>query len=178
MREADNRHFKGAHAMDIDEIRSICPDLNFKNDDIYMLVRFIPLVAVMMADGQRQQEEINLFYKFVKNFIHITQIQDQYALNITDMDVRRFFAPFIQTPVSSNRKHELSQLCDYLFDHFKQNWTNDKKMDIYDMCMEIAAAAPVPHCPLGIQRRISPEERKLLMEMIRALGLDLPPNQL
>jgi len=46
------------------------------------------------------------------------------------------------------------------------------------MCMEIAAAAPVPHCPLGIQRRISPEERKLLLEMIRALGLDLPPNQL
>lgn len=154
------------------DILNLAPSLRFERGEQVQLVRFIPMLAMIWADHDRQPEEVELFYSFVDRFVL------KWIPGMSTAEARAFFAPFMRETLSEAQRKELARLFDYLLLQFGQKLADDRKLDLYQLCQEVASAARAqPESASAAPRCISPEEQVLLLEMIHALHLDASIKQ-
>ena len=153
-----------------DEIQSLAPSLRFVREEYVQLVRFIPLLAMIWADGEQQPGEVALFHSFVERFV------TSWLPGVSPAEARTFFAPYLQDTLTPACHQELVRTFHYLVNQFGSRLTEDRKLDLYRLCHEIAqasrhAARNALSLDEGDPLCISTDEQVLLLEMIHALNL-------
>ena len=152
------------------EIQALAPSLRFVREEHAQLVRFIPLLAMIWADGEQQPDEVALFHSFVDRFVV------SWLPSMSLEEARVFFSPYLQDRLTPAQHQELVRVFHYLVNHFGQRLTDDRKLDLYHLCQEIAQASRKSmRNTLGLDENtpmcISTDEQVLLLEMIHALNL-------
>ena len=72
------------------DIEIIAPSLRFVREEHVQLVRFIPLLAMIWADGEQQPDEVALFHRFVDRFV------TRWLPSMSSAEAHVFFAPYLQ----------------------------------------------------------------------------------
>lgn len=154
-----------------DYIASLCPSFALELDSInFQFLWLVPIIEVMWADGRCQREEAEVFFHAVDRFVSLV---NGVAPEITPERARRFFQPFLDGSVGLNprKRAELTWLSDFIIDELVAPAHRDKRGHLFDICVEVAAAAHAVE-PDRRERRISAEEERLLKDLLRDLRLD------
>jgi hypothetical protein len=152
-------------------IASLCPSFELELDSInFQFLWLVPIIEVMWADGRCQREEAEILFHTVDRFVTLVS---GVAPEITSERARRFFQPFLDSSVgvSSHKRAELTRLSDFIIDELVAPAHRDKRSHLFDICVDIAAAAHAGEA--GREgRRISSAEERLLKDLLRDLRLD------
>lgn len=152
-------------------IASLCPSFALELDSInFQFLWLVPIIEVMWADGRCQREEAETFFHAVDRFVRLVSRD---APAITSERARRFFQPFLDGSVGLNprKRAELTRLSDFIIDELVAPAHRDKRSHLFDICVEVAAAAHAVDADRQ-GRRISSREERLLKELLRDLRLD------
>ncbi|GAB4265486.1 MAG: hypothetical protein Kow0065_16300 [Methylomicrobium sp.] len=143
------------------EFDSLAREFDLKEADFYFL-DLIPLIEVIWADGQNQDSELALLYRFTTE--HIAELDRTEGVPfITVDDANDFLDRFAhrRPPVALlNRLREL----------FVETATGKRGADrqaILNYCLDIAAACTTRY-PFALRERVADSEKRLLCELFKA----------
>lgn len=145
------------------DFESIKAEFNLKDADFYFL-DLIPLIQVIWADGMNQEGELKLLYKFVIEHIsHLDKVHGMQRVSVEDAyDFLERFADREPDP----------QLMERLLASFMGTRpTPEKRKEIMDYCLDIAAAANT-HYPCELQERVMQSEKELLKRLFEELCIE------
>jgi hypothetical protein len=151
-------------------IASICPSFDLKLDSVsHSLLWLIPVINVMWADGRIQREEAEVLLGAADRFVRLHSAD---APELTHARVGEFLAPFLDSELGSDpwKRAELTRLADFIVNEMVAPDHRDKRDHLFDICVEVAAAARATEEDRE-GRRISSGEEVLLKELLGALRL-------
>jgi len=145
--------------MDIQkEFDLLARDFDLKEADFYFL-NLIPLIEVMWADGQNQDAELALLYKYTIE--HIANVDRSSGSSIITVDdANDFLDRFAHQKPPAELLQRLRELVVHALDKDKA----DNQQTMMEYCMDIAAACTTRY-PFGLQERITRNEKSLLAEL-------------
>jgi hypothetical protein len=149
-------------------IVSLCPSFDWELDDLnFQFLWLIPIIEVMWADGRCQRAEAETLFHYVDRFVALA---GRDIPELTGERARRFLQPFLDASVGRNprKRAELAGLCDFIIAEWVSPARRDKRVHLFEICVDVAMAARVE----GSAGRIAPEEERLLVELFRELHLD------
>jgi len=148
--------------MDERTLNQLAPSLQCGRDEYFQLLRFVPLLAVIWADGVADAAEVELFKSFVDRFIR------RFMPRSLDPDeAMTFFGPFLGPTLASAQHRELIRLFHHLLEHYAEKMAEDRRLDLFRLGHELALAARTgTDCG---EPALAAEEQVLLLEMIQAL---------
>jgi len=153
-----------------DQIASLCRELDLDLDCYsFQFLWLMPIIEVMWADGRCQKEEIETLLHYADRFVGLV---GQDVPQITSERVRRFFLPLLEPSAvnDSGKRETLSRLVDQIIQDVVEPSRQDKRLHLFQICHEVAAAAQAGPTQ-GAGRRVSGEEERLLLELFNALRL-------
>lgn len=143
------------------EFDLLARDFNLKEADFYFL-NLIPLIEVMWADGQNQEPELALLYKFTTE--HIANLDRTAGMPIISVeDANDFLDRFAHQKPPSALLQRLRALAVEIVPRQRP----DHQQTIMDYCMDIAAACTTRY-PYALQERITESEKSLLNQLFEA----------
>ena len=146
--------------MDIQkEFDLLARDFNLKEADFYFL-NLIPLIEVMWADGQNQDAELALLYKYtIEHIAHLDRSSGSTMITVDDAN------DFLDRFAHQKPPAELLQRLRELVVHALHKDKADGYETIMEYCLDIAAACTTRY-PFGLQERITQSEKSLLTELL------------
>ena len=148
-------------------IAALCQDLGLQLDYYnFQFLWLMPIIEVMWADGRCQKEEIETLFHYVDLFVKLVSHD---VPQITTERARRFFMPLLEpSAINQPRKRAgLARLVDQIVRDVVEPAHQDKRLHLFHICAEVAAAALAEETG----RRISDEEGRLLRDLFRELRL-------
>lgn len=152
-------------------IASLCPSFDLELGVInFQFLWLVPLIEVMWADGRCQKEEIEVLFQAVERFVNTVKPE---APEITLERAQRFLAPLVDASIGYDPRKltELTRLSDFIIDELVSSSHHDKRLDLFNICVEIAAAAQAVESERK-GRRISQGEEQVLRTLLQDLNLD------
>ncbi|MGR9051918.1 MAG: hypothetical protein ACU84J_04655 [Gammaproteobacteria bacterium] len=138
-------------------------EFDLKPADFYFL-DLIPLIEMMWADGQNQEAELALLYKFTVE--HIAYLDREAGLKFASIDdANDFLDRFAHRKPSPHLLEKLRELVVPPEDAPG----NHRHKTILDYCLDIAAACTTQY-PFGMQERIMAGEKELLVKLFSAFN--------
>lgn len=154
---------------DDEMIASLCQGLDLKLDCYnFQFLWLIPIIEVMWADGRCQKEEIEILFHYADRFVDLVAHD---VPQITRERARHFFMPLLD-PAAVNdpgKRAGLTRLADRIIQDVVEPAHQDKRLHLFHICAEVAAAARVDGQEPGEQ--ISEEEERLLRGLFMELRL-------
>lgn len=152
--------------MDIQkEFDLLSRDFDLKEADFYFL-NLIPLIEVIWADGQNQDSELTLLYKYTIE--HIAKLDQATGSSVISVDdANDFLDRFAHQKPPAALLKRLRELAMHVFHKERV----DDRQTIMDYCMDIAAACTTRY-PYGLQERITDSEKSLLNELFLKFNID------
>jgi len=146
--------------MDIQkEFDLLARDFNLKEADFYFL-NLIPLIEVMWADGQNQDAELALLYKYtIEHIAHLDRSSGSTTITVDDAN------DFLDRFAHQKPPAELLQRLRELVVHALHKDKADEYETVMEYCLDIAAACTTRY-PFGLQERITQSEKSLLTELL------------
>ena len=143
------------------EFDLLARDFNLKEADFYFL-NLIPLIEVIWADGQNQEPELALLYKFTTE--HIANLDRTAGMPFISVDdANDFLDRFAHQKPPAALLNRLRTLAVEIVPKQKL----DDQQSIMDYCMDIAAACTTRY-PYALQERITEDEKALLNQLFEA----------
>lgn len=133
-------------------------EFDLKPTDYYFL-ELIPLIEMIWADGQNQQAELSLLYKFtIEHMAHLDQSSG--ITFVSTDDANDFLDRFAHQRPSPQLLEKLRELVV----HSAMSNSSCRHQSILEYCLDIAAACATQY-PFGIQERIVESEKQLLNKL-------------
>lgn len=154
---------------DDEMIASLCQGLDLELDCYnFQFLWLIPIIEVMWADGRCQKEEIEILFHYVDRFV--ARVAHEVP-QITRERARRFFMPLLDSAAVNDpgKRAGLTRLADQIIKDVVEPAHQDKRLHLFHICAEVAAAARVDWQEPGDQ--ISEEEERLLKGLFMDLRL-------
>ncbi len=151
-------------------ITALCQDLDLELDCYtFQFLWLMPIIEVMWADGRCQKEEIEVLFQYVDRFVKLV---NRDVPQITTERARRFFLPLLEASAVNDpdKRAGLARLVDQIIHDVVAPAHQDKRLHLFHVCAEVAAAALADMADEP-QRRISQEEGRLLRDLFKALRL-------
>ncbi len=138
-----------------------------KETDLYFL-DLIPLVEMIWADGNNQEEEIRILAEFAHR--HRVELNSILGFDaITESNLEDFLQRFVHRRPPQELLAELrSFACKRLLQRSSKAQGHDKARKIFEYCLDIAAACVVNY-PYALRERIMERERELLIQLLPLL---------
>ncbi|HRD67883.1 MAG TPA: hypothetical protein PKY50_17220 [Candidatus Competibacter sp.] len=146
-------------------------DCGLNRKYIYLL-ELIPLIEMMWADGKNQEAEIELVHRYARE--HLARLQraaaGQTVLSLAELG--DFFARLVHNRPNADL---LRKLCDlakssaFAFHNADLETRALGRRDVLDRCLQIAIANI--HGPAANREQLVTEEKRLLLELMVALGI-------
>ncbi len=125
----------------------------------YYLLDLIPLIEMIWVDGQNQEGELKILYRFVID--HIAYLDQATGLRtVTVREANDFLDRFAHSKPSSKLLKELRKLAISSANH-----SDRRKMTILEYCLDIAAAC-VTCYPYKLRDRFMILEKQFLMQLL------------
>ena len=128
-------------------------------------IDYIPLIEMMWADGQTQQEELDIFFLFLEKHVqHLNQMAGYDAFEL--QDAVEFVARFLKERPSPEILESLRNLaaCSGLHLANQQQRTLFEK-SLLARCLDIASSS-VTEYPSGLQERFTAAEKHCFFEIL------------
>ncbi len=136
--------------------------------EIYLIDLF-PLIEMIWMDGEAQQCETTLATKYCLNRIAELESQSNGESPLSIEQANTFLDKYLsQKPDSELLKTIRSYIKPIHLNHSDPTINDERKQDILDYCVDIAAAA-VHKYPYDMHERFIKEEKQLLKEIIESL---------
>jgi hypothetical protein len=152
-------------------IQSLCPSLGLEIDALsFQFLWLVPVVEMLWADGRCQREEVRVLLHYADRFVNLASRE---VPGITRERVRQFLRPLLDPSVGRNprKRAELTRLSDFILQERVAPAHRDRRKHLFDICVEVAAAANADE-PERLDRRISVREERLLSQLLKELQLD------
>jgi hypothetical protein len=152
---------------DHEMIAALCRDLGLQLDHYnFQFLWLMPIIEVMWADGRCQKEEIETLFHYLERFVKLVNHD---VPQITTERARRFFLPLLEPAAASDprKRAGLARLVDQIIQDVVEPARQDKRLHLFQVCAEVAAAARAEDA----DKRISDEEYRLLKSLLGELRL-------
>jgi hypothetical protein len=147
-----------------EEILEQLKSFGITGKDVYF-IDYIPLIEMMWADGQTQQEELDIFYLFLEK--HVQRLNQMAGYDAFELeDAVHFVARFLKERPSPEILETLRKLaaCSGLHQANQQQRTLFEK-SLLTLCLDIASSS-VSDYPCGVQERFSAAEKQCFFEIL------------
>lgn len=145
-------------------------EFNLKHADFYFL-DLIPLICMIWADGDNQEEELKILYHFVIK--HIAFLDKESGIHVVTVDdATDFLDRFAHSKPPSRLLDELRAIAV----NSDRKTFNEIKNTVFEYCLDIAAACATQY-PFNIRGRIIDKEKELLITLFHEFNL-LPEQEL
>lgn len=156
--------------LDDEMLNTLCQELDLELDCYnFQFLWLIPIIEVMWADGRCQKEEIEILFHYTDRFVDLVSHD---VPQITRERARRFFVPLFD-PAAVNdpgKRASLTRLADQIIQDVVEPAHQDKRLHLFHICAEVAAAARVDG-QQGPGWLISEAEERLLKGLFKELRL-------
>jgi len=146
-------------------------DCGLDRKHIYLL-ELIPLIEMMWADGKNQAAEIELVHRYALE--HLARLEraaaGQTVLAVAELD--DFFERLVHNRPDPGLLRKLGDLATssaFAFHNSDQDARALSRRDVLDRCLQIAIANI--HGPTAGRERLVAEEKRLLLDLMVALGI-------
>lgn len=139
---------------------------SLKDSDFYLL-DLIPLIKIIWADGDNQDPELKILYKFVIE--HMAYLDQQAGLHVINtVQANDFLDRFAHQKPSDELLNELQAL--NLI--FLEQKNHPRHHTILEYCLDIAAACATQY-PYQMHERIIQDEKTLLLKLFKELNIQV-----
>ena len=148
------------------DIKHILERNKLSENSVYLL-ELIPLIEMIWADGNNQEQEIHLLQQFTTQ--HIANLsKDAEGIEVVSVDeANEFINHFMDERPDPELINNLKSLA---VERMKGKGRPEVIDSVIDYCMDIAAAC-VNHYPYQPSERVRAEEKSLLKGLISSLHL-------
>jgi hypothetical protein len=155
-------------------LKEMTRDYGLQEQDIYLL-DLIPLIEMIWADGQRQQEEVALLYDFALQHLQRLSAWCDGVRVVSSEDVIRFVNYFLTERPSPAL---LKRLREFVVASLRQSVScreaESRRQEIISWCLDIAASAMTSEAE--VRSKIDQQEKVLLIKLMQSLKLS-PENE-
>ena len=153
-----------------ENIHKLLEEHGLQPRELYLLP-LIPLIELMWADGVIQPAEVSILYDQVTRHLAELHSSADGEEIVTVSEAEAFLDRFLNEAPDPEKLRELRQLSLRLMDSGSdRHGVERRKRELFDSCLDIAAAA-VTNYPYGKRDRIIAGEKKLLRELFAGLRL-------
>ena len=153
-----------------ENIQELLDEHGLQTRELYLLP-LIPLIELMWADGVIQPAEVSILYDQVTHHLAELHTSADGEEIVTVSEAEAFLDRFLNNPPDPQKMRELRQLSLRLLDAGSdRQGVERRKRELFDSCLDIAAAAVINY-PYGKRDRIIASEKALLRELFAGLRL-------
>lgn len=136
-----------------------------------LLLELIPLIEVIWADGENQEAELKLLYRFtIEHLARMSRDADGEELVTVDQ-VNSFLDRFAHQPPDPELLKRLRAVAvEHLDRRSESTEAARERRSIMDYCLDIAAACTT-HYPYGSHDRVMAAEKLLLRDLMSELRI-------